>query len=81
MRHNPFAFIKAFRAVEILAISGGIVAGIVLGAVLCTPYGILKAVGGAILGGIAGLFVGLNVFYGIEAVITGLLKSFTRHKK
>ena len=72
---------KVFQTIEILGVVGGIVAGIVLGAVLCWSHGILAAGGGATLGGIDGLFVGLNVFYGIEAVITGLLKSFTRHKK
>jgi hypothetical protein len=54
------------------------VAGAVLGAVIWWPRAILPAIGVALLGGVAGLFVGLNVFCAIEGIVAAVLRGFTR---
>ena len=72
---------KVFRLMEALGIIGVTVAGIVFGAVLGWSDGILAAIGMTILGGTAGLFIGLNVSCGIEAALAEVLRVFTPHKK
>ena len=59
-----------------------ILAGSILGAVVgYKTSGIIAACAGAILGGIAGLFAALNVFCGIEALLVGILRVFTRRRE
>lgn len=41
----------------------GIISGGLAGALLCKPYGLLAETGGAIAGGIAGLFVGIGLAF------------------
>ena len=76
---------RVFCLVATLGLIGvivaGVVVGIVFGAVLGWSDGILAAIGMTILGGTAGLFVGLNVFCGVEAALAEVLRAFTQHRK
>ena len=59
-----------------------ILAGSILGAFIgYKTSGLITACGGLILGGTAGLFVGLNVFCGVEAALAEVLRVFTRKRK
>jgi hypothetical protein len=67
--------VKVFQAIELLAIICATFAGVVLGAFLWKSHGILAAGGGAILGGLGGLFLGLNLLSGVE-VLAGFVTAF-----
>jgi uncharacterized membrane protein len=62
-----------FHKVLVLAIIGLTAAGAVLGTVIFKSHGMLAEIGGAIIGGIAGLFVGLNAISMIESMIKFIL--------
>jgi hypothetical protein len=62
----------------VLAGIGLVIAGAVLGAVLSRTHGILAEASGTILGGIAGLFVGLNAVRMGEVVVVTLWRMVRR---
>jgi hypothetical protein len=59
---------------------GVAIAGAVLGAVIFKSHGILAIIGGAVVGGIVCVFIGLNAAYMIEVIVNGLCRIFHRPK-
>jgi hypothetical protein len=72
---------KVFEGCAILVIIGCAIAGTVLGAELYGSHGILAAAGGAVLGGVAGLFVGLNAVCLIEVVAVVIWQVIFGHRR
>ena len=72
---------KVGEATAIVGIIGATVAGFVLGLVAFTPFGIWAGVVGAILGGIAGFFVGINAVCIMALLVLVLWQVISHHRK